>query len=121
MVPPSWCYLLVGCCSTPLLPCSVMEMGVIYYWHSAHTITKTRSWGTHHKTWLLISINCLNHKAHDSYVLPSAVHACHALRKCARAHQTDLDKLIPLLHCCLGDPWAGVGLVLILKTAKHLC
>ncbi|KAL6757142.1 hypothetical protein V8C86DRAFT_2630024, partial [Haematococcus lacustris] len=28
--------------------------------------------------------------------------------------------LIALVHCCLGDPWAGVGLVLILKTAKHL-
>ncbi|KAL6752257.1 hypothetical protein V8C86DRAFT_2758675 [Haematococcus lacustris] len=29
--------------------------------------------------------------------------------------------LFALLHCCLGDPWAGVGLVLILKSAKHLC
>ncbi|KAL6765642.1 hypothetical protein V8C86DRAFT_2456112, partial [Haematococcus lacustris] len=29
--------------------------------------------------------------------------------------------LIAFLHCCLEDPWAGVGLVLILKTAKHLC
>ncbi|KAL6752086.1 hypothetical protein V8C86DRAFT_2763306 [Haematococcus lacustris] len=30
------------------------------------------------------------------------------------------QELLALLHCCLGDPWAGVGLVLILKTAKHL-
>ncbi|KAL6759559.1 hypothetical protein V8C86DRAFT_2571132, partial [Haematococcus lacustris] len=37
-------------------------------------------------------------------------HACHALRKCAREHQTDLDKLSPLLHSCLEYPWAAVGL-----------
>ncbi|KAL6748322.1 hypothetical protein V8C86DRAFT_2880345, partial [Haematococcus lacustris] len=28
--------------------------------------------------------------------------------------------LIPLLHFCLEDPWAAVGLMLILTTAKHL-
>ncbi|KAL6755560.1 hypothetical protein V8C86DRAFT_2673642, partial [Haematococcus lacustris] len=27
--------------------------------------------------------------------------------------------LIPLLHSCLEEPWAAVGLMLILTTAKH--
>ncbi|KAL6747033.1 hypothetical protein V8C86DRAFT_2922934, partial [Haematococcus lacustris] len=50
-----------------------------------------------------------------------------SLASCTHNHKdkvlghTPQNMLIALLHCCLGDPWAGVGLVLILKTAKHLC
>ncbi|KAL6757863.1 hypothetical protein V8C86DRAFT_2614478, partial [Haematococcus lacustris] len=49
------------------------------------------------------------------------------LASCTHNHKdkvlghTPQNMLNAWLHCCLGDPWAGVGLVLILKTAKHLC
>ncbi|KAL6748476.1 hypothetical protein V8C86DRAFT_2699525, partial [Haematococcus lacustris] len=39
------------------------------------------------------------------------------LASCTHNHK---DKLIPLLHSCLEEPWAAVGLMLIFTTAKHL-
>ncbi|KAL6750813.1 hypothetical protein V8C86DRAFT_2644110, partial [Haematococcus lacustris] len=48
------------------------------------------------------------------------------LASCTHNHKdkvlghTPQNMLIPLLHSCLEDPWAAVGLMLILTTAKHL-
>ncbi|KAL6747892.1 hypothetical protein V8C86DRAFT_2894803, partial [Haematococcus lacustris] len=74
-----------------------------------HNYKYKGAWGTHHKTWL--------EKSRNSSKLRLMTVVCYPqlfmpVMRCA--------SLIPLLHSCLEDPWAAVGLMLILTTAKHL-